>query len=554
MNGNERGGAGAVPRGSHVSPVPLAGASSLLAAGDPNAGDTGSRDGDQGEDKQEEGGAEPTDADTIDYELEYKRSINGIMKMMLFEEGAIDWINWDVLGDVEHPDEEDTLLLEWLNLPDNPGSKKGDFKYAKTKKSLNSKDKDEDGYPYYWLYYAVVETYEGYDSGQGHRYLLHSVQVELKRRWPHMEDWFRSEGRMRDDRYFKCPAYESRKLRELIDRLEWDLKKHQQLLNAVELSIKDLCDDFGDPARYYPQLRSYSLLSKAERTEIDGTAPGSKKEKFFSLLKRSGPGGYLALMDCIVTERVHTSVVTTMILAISDESLRKKIAPSFGIVIKEKKMTSHLRSAVKTIPAVTHSSINAPPALNKPKPDAHFVASQTPLLQSKASGVVSSSKMTTVSGLPVDSYVDPAVVQQLIAANDDRLEEVESVRVITDALSRQVEYFMQQQGQAAMPEEAVFRLSQLQDQLEESEIKRRITEESLRASERKLNSYKEALKCPVCFEDNSQDRVVATCGHHYCRPCLSKWLRKGSSCPKCRKKISMDTVVGPFLSLPDTAK
>jgi len=41
--------------------------------------------------------------------------------------------------------------------------------------------------------------------------------------------------------------------------------------------------------------------------------------------------------------------------------------------------------------------------------------------------------------------------------------------------------------------------------------------------------------CPICQE--SDDCYMTSCDHHFCNPCLKKWLTKRDTCPTCRTII-----------------
>merc|ERR1719171_2439586 len=43
--------------------------------------------------------------------------------------------------------------------------------------------------------------------------------------------------------------------------------------------------------------------------------------------------------------------------------------------------------------------------------------------------------------------------------------------------------------------------------------------------------------CVVCLGDDHDSVVAVSCGHIYHRHCISKWLRRGGTCPLCRSSV-----------------
>lgn len=52
-----------------------------------------------------------------------------------------------------------------------------------------------------------------------------------------------------------------------------------------------------------------------------------------------------------------------------------------------------------------------------------------------------------------------------------------------------------------------------------------------------------ALVCPICLEDfQPQIKVkLLMCGHKYCEPCLTEWLKTKTSCPICRQNVNRNS-------------
>jgi hypothetical protein len=44
------------------------------------------------------------------------------------------------------------------------------------------------------------------------------------------------------------------------------------------------------------------------------------------------------------------------------------------------------------------------------------------------------------------------------------------------------------------------------------------------------------MDCPICFNKISHS-CVGSCLHHFCYPCLFKWLTTHNTCPVCRERV-----------------
>eukprot|EP00127_Corallochytrium_limacisporum_P002770 Clim_evm14s139 gene=Clim_evmTU14s139 len=51
--------------------------------------------------------------------------------------------------------------------------------------------------------------------------------------------------------------------------------------------------------------------------------------------------------------------------------------------------------------------------------------------------------------------------------------------------------------------------------------------------------HKEPRACPVCFDPLDAVKVRLRCGHMFCDPCLTQWLKIESTCPVCRADVPM---------------
>ena len=50
---------------------------------------------------------------------------------------------------------------------------------------------------------------------------------------------------------------------------------------------------------------------------------------------------------------------------------------------------------------------------------------------------------------------------------------------------------------------------------------------------KKENSF--VTKCTICLDQMTNPATLKPCGHQFCKECISKWLRKSSACPDCKK-------------------
>ena len=58
----------------------------------------------------------------------------------------------------------------------------------------------------------------------------------------------------------------------------------------------------------------------------------------------------------------------------------------------------------------------------------------------------------------------------------------------------------------------------------------------LKEKEAHLSGNKIKFECPICFEPCSDEtKQTTSCGHSFCKECLSKWIIRNNNCPNCRK-------------------
>lgn len=84
--------------------------------------------------------------------------------------------------------------------------------------------------------------------------------------------------------------------------------------------IAYLCEELGDPGRYFPELRSKNVLNMTD-TQLIKTKPTDrdKTEEFVTLIsKRRGNNGQHGLdvfVDALKKQRVHAHVARTLLRA-----------------------------------------------------------------------------------------------------------------------------------------------------------------------------------------------------------------------------------------------
>lgn len=56
----------------------------------------------------------------------------------------------------------------------------------------------------------------------------------------------------------------------------------------------------------------------------------------------------------------------------------------------------------------------------------------------------------------------------------------------------------------------------------------------------KKEKKEDTVFCPICHEDTNMTTacLLDMCDHVYCKPCISRWLDKNTSCPLCRKEVT----------------
>lgn len=46
-----------------------------------------------------------------------------------------------------------------------------------------------------------------------------------------------------------------------------------------------------------------------------------------------------------------------------------------------------------------------------------------------------------------------------------------------------------------------------------------------------------AFRCPICLNDQTGGQALNTCGHAYCRECITEWFKQRSTCPLCNADV-----------------
>ena len=95
----------------------------------------------------------------------------------------------------------------------------------------------------------------------------------------------------------------------------------RKLKEAVLIEkIAYLCDDVGDPGRYFPELRSKSILGTMDTDSIRSkTSDREKMEEFVNLISKrrdiNGRHAFDVFVDALQSQRVHAHVARTLLRA-----------------------------------------------------------------------------------------------------------------------------------------------------------------------------------------------------------------------------------------------
>eukprot|EP00262_Sarcandra_glabra_P003320 TRINITY_DN13986_c0_g2_i1.p1 TRINITY_DN13986_c0_g2~~TRINITY_DN13986_c0_g2_i1.p1 ORF type:complete len:169 (-),score=19.42 TRINITY_DN13986_c0_g2_i1:238-744(-) len=60
------------------------------------------------------------------------------------------------------------------------------------------------------------------------------------------------------------------------------------------------------------------------------------------------------------------------------------------------------------------------------------------------------------------------------------------------------------------------------------------------------------LRCAICM-DTMREETSTTCGHVFCKPCITSAIRVQKKCPTCREKLSMTSIHRIYLPAPTTS-
>lgn len=66
--------------------------------------------------------------------------------------------------------------------------------------------------------------------------------------------------------------------------------------------------------------------------------------------------------------------------------------------------------------------------------------------------------------------------------------------------------------------------------------------EATASSDRQLSPKPLSLECSICLE-TFKETVITHCGHSFCRPCITEFLRNDQKCPLCRGPVSGDRLI-----------
>ncbi|GJJ72279.1 hypothetical protein EMPS_04636 [Entomortierella parvispora] len=88
---------------------------------------------------------------------------------------------------------------------------------------------------------------------------------------------------------------------------------------------------------------------------------------------------------------------------------------------------------------------------------------------------------------------------------------------------------------AHAPEDQRGHIDALLDNLVE-DVRRRLLERGM-----------EAVECPICMDVGEESVILSSCGHIYCRACITAYLQQheeeGGKCPECRRSTRVDDLI-----------
>lgn len=63
------------------------------------------------------------------------------------------------------------------------------------------------------------------------------------------------------------------------------------------------------------------------------------------------------------------------------------------------------------------------------------------------------------------------------------------------------------------------------------------------------------LECGICFEtfNDGREAVVTKCGHMFHMVCTTRWLKRSTTCPHCRKTVRFLDLVTVFLQISESS-
>ncbi|BFU20410.1 zinc finger domain containing protein [Entamoeba histolytica] len=89
-------------------------------------------------------------------------------------------------------------------------------------------------------------------------------------------------------------------------------------------------------------------------------------------------------------------------------------------------------------------------------------------------------------------------------------------------------------------------ISTIEEKEETQDNQKEIPEEKEEKTEDVEKSTKETgqnqFECLICL-DTAQNAVVTQCGHMFCWECLREWLTRQETCPICKSKVTVDSVI-----------
>ena len=268
-----------------------------------------------------------------DWQDDYYAYVNQIMRQLLWEDGAIKWLDWELITEVPNPLDASRggKLVTFLGLNEDPRFYQGGMEEHITS-VLDGKDAVEKSYPYFWMYHAVMyQIKRGQQHPQGHRYLAAEVQRRLLQKMPNLTDIISKRALQPID--YSLEPFIHRERGALIASLNWRIPEEQVLARVCRNSLKDLRAAPLD--RYTAHFSAVSMLygDLMKKFKSEGNPL-----TLLDMLDKGGPGAHFLLLRAMNTARdVHH--LKKMLVNLREESsdLATRLSEHFAVGLPPRK-------------------------------------------------------------------------------------------------------------------------------------------------------------------------------------------------------------------------